>query len=561
MATSSIVSSFPYKTTGFSPSLPVIRHISFLSPSRTVSSDYKNRLRNAKARAKASAIVMTQTSPMQSVSTDRLAVGLKTVEQHPQFIPLKVTGTLPPYLSSSSLFRIGPGRYDVTHSDGRPYKVRHWFDGLSMLHHFQIDALHNQVSYRSRSLSDALVRAIENTASSSFVHFTFGRSDPCRSALGKLFQLWTPSTVDPQHLTEVANISVTVQNVPGKGICARTDSVSSLKIDENTLEIDHFFELNNLAGIKGSHIAAAHGHYDARTGDFINYTFKFGPGKVQYTVFRIDRDGKSHELASFRDKPMYLHSFATTEKYVILMLWPLELNSLAVLYNKSLMDGMKFHQDHPTKFVVISRERNEIHATYTYDAFFCFHTVNAFDADNSVVIDLSYYRDASIIDEFSIDKMTKGPSFRDASLVRFTLDGLHEAAATKSLPRARMNVIHPEPFELMRINPNRQRLDYSYTYGVTNVNAPFDAVAKVCVKTGERWVWKAENGIVGEPIFVPDPQGQDEDDGCLLVVVLDVGRKHSNMCVIDAKSMCMIADAAVPDIVPLGFHGMYKNVQ
>ncbi|PXF44795.1 Beta,beta-carotene 15,15'-dioxygenase [Gracilariopsis chorda] len=498
---------------------------------------------------------------MQSIATGRLAVGLRTVEEHPQFIPLKVNGTLPPYLSSSSLFRIGPGRFEATHSDGRPLKVRHWFDGLSILHHFQIDARQNQVSYRSRSLSDALLRAIEATPSSSFVQFTFGRSDPCRSALGKLFQLWTPSTVDPQHLTEAANINVTVQHIPGKGVCARTDSVSSLKIDENTLEIDHFFDLNNVAGTKGAHIAASHGHYDAHTGDFINYTFKFGPGNVHYTVFRIDRDGKSHQLASFRDKPMYLHSFATTEKYVILMLWPLEINSLAVLYNKSLMDGMKFHKDHPTKFVVISRERNEIHATYTYDAFFCFHTVNAFDVDNSVVIDLSYYRDATIIDEFEVDKMLNASCFSLSSLVRFTLDGIHEAAAAKSSPRARMHVINPEPFELMRINPDRQRLDYRYTYGVTNVNALFDAIAKVCVKTGERWLWKAENRIVGEPIFVPDPQGQSEEDGCLLVVVLDVEGKHSSMCVIDAKSMHMIADAAVPDVVPLGFHGMYKNIQ
>ncbi|KAI0556845.1 Carotenoid oxygenase [Gracilaria domingensis] len=496
---------------------------------------------------------------MNSATNPTFDIGLRTVPEHPQFISLTVTGTLPTYLSNSSLFRIGPGRYEATHKDGLEYKPRHWFDGLSVLHHFDINAPLNQVSYRSRSLADPMVGRIESTKASSYAGFTFGRSDPCRSLLGKFFQLWTPVTIDPETRINTANVGVTVQYIPGKGTCARTDSTSSIKIDEETLEIDHFFRVSDFAGPKSAQMSAAHGHYDTQTGDFINFTFKFGPPKVEYTVFRTDRTGASHVLATFRDTPRYIHSFATTEKYVILILWPLELNSLAVAFNKSIMDGMTFHKEQETRFVVISRAHNRIQAIYTYDSFFCLHNINAYDAGDSVVIDLSLYEDASILFDFELDKFRTSTEVSQSSFVRFTLDSVTDGTALASPRQARMKVISAEPFELMRVRPDKQRCEYQYAYGVTRMGYMFDAVAKVSVSTGNRQIWKPKNGIVGEPIFVPNPDGDDEDEGCLLIVVLNSEQEHSTMFVVDAKCMKTIAQADVPFIVPLGFHGLFKH--
>lgn len=90
-------------------------------------------------------------------------MALQTVPRQRDPITLLVTGELPLYLAESTLYRVDPGDYDVNHADGPPYPFTHWFDGLSTLHAFHIEASSNSVSYRSRSLTDSIQRIIQST--------------------------------------------------------------------------------------------------------------------------------------------------------------------------------------------------------------------------------------------------------------------------------------------------------------------------------------------------------------------------------------------------------------
>ena len=235
---------------------------------------------------------------------NNLSLGLETVEEIKHPIQLPVNGTLPSYLTAKTLYRVGPGRYDVTHSDGKPYKINHWFDGLSLLHAFEIDSDSNTVSYRNRFLVDDLVSAVEQTPSSAWNSFSFGTFDACRSTLGRLFTMLVPTKAPTHRL----NIGVTVQDIPGKGVAVRSDMAYNNLIDETTLEIDEFFGFSNLDHqLKGT-FAAAHGHYDPKTNEFFNYTYDLsGPGKVTYNVFKIDSGGKTKVLAQIKHEPVYIH--------------------------------------------------------------------------------------------------------------------------------------------------------------------------------------------------------------------------------------------------------------
>ncbi|MFM8348101.1 MAG: carotenoid oxygenase family protein, partial [Bacteroidota bacterium] len=72
-----------------------------------------------------------------------ITTGLRTNQQESSIESLPVTGTIPGWLQGT-LLRNGPGMVELD----KP--VRHWFDGLAMLHRF---AIHNgQVSYLSRYL-------------------------------------------------------------------------------------------------------------------------------------------------------------------------------------------------------------------------------------------------------------------------------------------------------------------------------------------------------------------------------------------------------------------------
>ena len=67
--------------------------------------------------------------------------------------------------------------------------------------------------------------------------------------------------------------------------------------------------------------------------------------------------------------------------------------------------------------------------------------------------------------------------------------------------------------------------------------------------------WSHQNRFVGEPIFVADPNGLDEDDGVLLVISREENR--STLVIIDAKSMFTVAEVIAPFTLMFEFHGRY----
>lgn len=494
-----------------------------------------------------------------------LSPGLQTVPEISEPIALPVTGILPSYLARSTLYRMGPGRFEATHKDGHVQTIRHWFDGYSLVHSFALDASSNTVTYRSRFTSAGAIRAVEATPKGRYSSYTFGPVDPCRSLLGKFFQLWTRSPIDPVTGKPSTNVNVTIQNVPGKGsITARTDANSNVVLDPDTLEEQHFFSFSDFDPALKGPFTAAHGHFDEDTGEFFNFTFDInGPGPVTYNVFRVGKTGEAEVLASFPESPAYIHSFATTQNFVIMCMWPLQMDALKLLWNKSVMDGLNFFHDKRTKFVVVSRTERCVVAAYDAPAFFCFHTINAFEKDDAIHIDLCKYKDAAVLHQFELEYMRNNNKFSPTWTTRFSLEDLSAAIADgpRKTRAATEQLINESPLELPRVHPSHMRKDYRFVYGVSEAgdnSSVFSEIAKLDVTTGMRKSWSVDNGIVGEPIFVPDPAGNDEDDGMLLIVVLDAVTQRSSMVVVNAKTLTEVARASVPQAVPLGFHGKFN---
>ena len=68
-----------------------------------------------------------------------------------------------------------------------------------------------------------------------------------------------------------------------------------------------------------------------------------------------------------------------------------------------------------------------------------------------------------------------------------------------------------------------------------------------------------EDCYPGEPVFVPQPGRQAEDDGVILSVVLDAKRGTSFLLVLNAATFEEIARAEIPQPVLIGYHGMYLD--
>lgn len=63
--------------------------------------------------------------------TSVLAFGLQNTPEQLEPIQLKVQGSIPTWLSGS-LYRTGPGTYDIPLDNGGVYHVNYWFNGYGM---------------------------------------------------------------------------------------------------------------------------------------------------------------------------------------------------------------------------------------------------------------------------------------------------------------------------------------------------------------------------------------------------------------------------------------------
>ena len=195
---------------------------------------------------------------------------------------------------------------------------------------------------------------------------------------------------------------------------------------------------------------------------------------------------------------------------------------------------------------------------YEAHPFFSFHHVNAFERDGEVCVDLVAYSDATIIRTLYLDVLHGDPG----AMLRQPQSELRRYHLRPGSPAAEFDVLSDEPIELPRINYDRHHTrDYRYVYGVSvqdwGAGTWFDQLTKVGVQTGTTRHWHVPGCYPGEPVFVPAPGGQHEDDGVLLSVVLDSTRGCSFLLVLDAQTMEECARAEAPHVIPFGFHGSY----
>ena len=86
---------------------------------------------------------------------------------------------------------------------------------------------------------------------------------------------------------------------------------------------------------------------------------------------------------------------------------------------------------------------------------------------------------------------------------------------------------------------------------------PFDRIVAADLTTRTTRVWSQPGSYPGEPVFVPAPGAEEENEGVLLSVVLDAGAGTSFLLVLDAATLEERARARVPHHIPFGFHGQF----
>jgi beta,beta-carotene 9',10'-dioxygenase len=412
--------------------------------------------------------------------------------------------------------------------------MRHWFDGLAMLHRFTI--ADGRVAYGNRFLESRSYRAAQAQGKIAYSEFA---TDPCRSLFKRVQSLFSPALSD--------NCNVNVAKL-GERFVAMTETPLPVEFDGDTLATAEVTPYR-----APGQLTTAHPHLDRASGGMLNYAAKLGASS-RYRFFALaPHETEPRVLASLPVKePAYMHSFGLTERWLVLAEFPLVVNPLSLaLSGRPYIENFHWRPERGTRFTLIDRRTGESTGPFETEACFAFHHVNAYDSGGEVVVDLCTYPDASIIEDLYLERLREGKPVAAAALTRFRLNLAERSVSSQRLTAGDV--------ELPRINYGRcNERPYRYVWGTGNGSSGWiERVVKVDTRNGATLSWSQPHCYAGEPVFVARPDAEHEDEGVLLSVVLDAASGSSFLLVLDAGDLGEIARAEVPHHIPFGFHGQF----
>jgi beta,beta-carotene 9',10'-dioxygenase len=426
--------------------------------------------------------------------TGQFAGGFATQTQEITCEHLPVQGEVPGWLKGT-LLRNGPAQFEVGER-----RFHHWFDGLAMLHSFTFNQ--GNVAYANRFLQSPAYLKAKATGKISYAEFA---TDPCRSIFKRVTSVF--NTPGPG-----ANANVNISKM-GKAFVALTETPLPVEFDPKTLSTVGIIRHND--DIAGQH-CTPHPHYDPQARMGVNSITQFGP-KSHYTIYGIkDGETKRTLIGSIPvQEPGYIHSFGMTEHYLVLVEFPLLVNPLKMLLSgKSFIENFQWKPERGARFFVMEKADGRIVNTYQSEAFFAFHHINAFEREDSVIVDIAALSDASTIDAFSLKNLTgPEPAVSWPRLTRYTLP-LDGSPLTRE-------ILCEEAIELPTINYQRHNgREYQFAYG-TSINHQaregfLNQLVKIDTHEKSARTWYAAGCYPGEPIFVAAPGATGEDEGVIL---------------------------------------------
>ena len=465
-------------------------------------------------------------------------LGFEPVRGECAGVSLSVEGDLPNWLSGT-LLRNGPGTFEA--GDRR---LNHWFDGFAMLRRFAIRG--GRVTYANRFLRSEAYEHVREHGELGAREFA---TDPDTGLVDRLERLLAPNFTD--------NACVNVEARP-EGFVATTESPRVVEFDPGTLAT-HGTATDPTPGATRT----VHPHRDPRRGERVGYATRFGrdPG---YTIYRTPAVGAEPEIVGevSVDEPAYLHSFGLTERYVVLTEGPFVVRPLDLLRDRPVIESFEWRPERGTRFLVVDRASGDVAATHRAEPFFVFHHVNAFETGGEIVLDLVAYSDASVVDALSLDNLrSPAPDLPTGVLRRYRLPIEDGGGSGGGASEVGFETLYPGHIELPTFDYERRNTrPYRYVYGVSNRERPpadfQNQLVKVDVGTRTTRTWSEPDAYPGEPLFVPAPEGQ-EDEGVVLSVVLDARAERSFLVVLDAATFAERARAPTPHPIPFGFHGQF----
>ncbi|MDP6193895.1 MAG: carotenoid oxygenase family protein [Prochlorococcaceae cyanobacterium ETNP18_MAG_1] len=471
------------------------------------------------------------------------ASGFCNVQQEFSSVVVKpVRGSIPPQLSGC-FYRNGPGQLER----GGQW-VHHPFDGDGM-----ITAL--RFGDGRLMLSNRFVRTegwLEEGEVDRFLYRgVFGTQKP-GGIVANAFDL---------RLKNIANTNVVKL---GDQLLALWEAAGPHALDPDSLETHG---LTNLGGVlKPDEAFSAHPRFDPGHHDvprMVTFGVKTGPRStirlMEFATSGADAGGLISERSDSFNGFAFLHDFAITPNWAVFLQNAISFNPLPfVLGQKGAAQCLGSKPGGKAKFWLIPRDcgafAGESPRIIDGPDGFVFHHLNAWEEGEEIIVESINYSDYPSVEPDQDFRSIDFGLIPEGLLERCRINLNQNSIETTRLSE--------RCCEFAMVNPRNQGLASRYSWmAVTESsvgNAPLQAIKKLDLINGEDCVWSAApRGFVSEPLMVPRPGSEAEDDGWVLVAVWNGERRATDLEILNANDLSEQAVVELPLAIPHGLHGSW----
>ena len=469
--------------------------------------------------------LMTPFIGVTDITGDRHTPRLATIGRWPEALRGRF------YRNGPALFERGGQRY------------HHWFDGDGMVQQFSFNG--GQISHRGR-LVQTLKLKTEREAGR-FLFDAFGTTVPGGPPITGADSVNTANTNALEH---------------GGRVLALWEGGSAYALDPADLSTQGPVTWRkDLAGLPFT----AHPKVDAH-GNLWN----IGTQGPHMLVWQIGPDG---QLRSFQHgKSPYpggmVHDMAVTERWIVVPLPPVKLD-----FGRPVAHGARrfaLEAGQPLRILVMDKADIKKQQVFELPAQMVFHVGNAHEeADGTVVLSFVAAPDASFLDQGAVALMA-------GKAVTSSESRLQIARLDMGSGRGRVQTdVLPGDVEFPRMDPRRIGKSAAEAgqwllcaagaaklASVENANSSglFSAVQMVHLNSGRTQRWNYGPGVLAEEhILIPKPGRGRELDAWVLGTTFDSTLQATVLNLLDAAHLPdgPIAQATLPYVLPLGFHGNF----